>query len=766
VKLRATTILVVFILLLGTAIAVPALRPFLGGLGWSLLLGTIGLWTFLTCCRRLPSRGPVLEGAAIGVAGTAGLLFLYQNVLVHDALWYYGYLRSAIVQRSLGLYEEFVLMNPHGMYLPPPETPLIHLGTALLQAPAALLARPLALALDRAGIVPGGDGFGPLEVGAATWTSMMLGIGGVMLVHRLARRTAGGTASAVAQVVLLYASPLAFFTFVWPAYPHATSVFLGAWFLLVWARQGMEGRRARPFLLGLLGGLLVLVRPQDIVYLALPVLDLVLDAGSIVRLRRGGSDWRSRGRSAGLLALGFVLGFAPQVAAWMGTAGKPLAHVYSEIGDPFIWARPAFAQVLFSGYNGLVSWTPICGLAILGLTFLRRSEPRLFRGLVLLLVLEWWAIASYGYWWGGASFGARYFLSAYPVLGVGLALLVARLARRTSTLAVGVGSVPFVYWNLLLMAQFRLEWIAHNRRPDFLAVLHRQLFDIPEVWISGLSGSFRWNQVLLIELLAVARSTGSWLRLAGWACLAALLVSLMLGWVMWLARERPSTTTVPARRVFTPTLAAALVASCMLLAAAISGWVAAAPGFAERRVWAELSQVPLRLSPRTDRSLSLNASAQRPMADRPTAVQLEATRPDVSERLSVDLISFLHNAEERLQGELIAKLWIRGEGCDKRPLHLRAGLETAETAPERFEIAGRMSHGIEKAEVIQSWWQQNHSERHYWGHAYLTSWELPPACRPDAVQIQTAEGPGDLEIRRLVIASTTDRLSAGPLAEL
>src|SRR5204863_1534137 len=101
-------------------------------------------------------------------------------------------------------------------------------------------------------------------------------IGAVALTHRLARRVTPGGPSALAQVVLLYASPMAFFTFVWPGYPHAASAFLAAVFILLWDGAG---RRARPgafFLLGLLGGALALVHPQDMLYLALPGADLAL----------------------------------------------------------------------------------------------------------------------------------------------------------------------------------------------------------------------------------------------------------------------------------------------------------------------------------------------------------------------------------------------------------------------------------------------------------------------------------------------------------
>ncbi len=749
--------------LLGAGLVVPALGSFLTTLGFCLALAGIVLWLFRAGYRRAPQRRTTLEVAAIGGAGAFGLLFLFQNVLVHDALWYYGYLRSSIVQGSLDLYEEFVLMNPHGMYLPPPETPLIHLGTALFQAPVALIVRPLALWLDRIGFLPGGDGFGPLETAAATWTSAMLGIGGVALVHRLARRVAGGPASAVAQVALLYASPLAFFTFIWPAYPHAASVFIGAAFLLTWAGAAQTDNRNRSFLLGLLGGLLALVRPQDIVYLTLPCLDLLIAAVPVAR-RNGMKSLGPHLRKAGQLALGVMTGFMPQVVAWWITAGTPVAHVYSDIGDPFRWSNPAFGSVLFSIYNGLVTWTPLCGAGILGIFLLRRSNPRLFRGLLLLLVLEWWAIASYGYWWGGASFGARYFLSAYPVFGVGLAVLLHRFSQKFGTLTTGLCAVPFVFWNLLLMAQFRLEWIPHNVRPDFGEALRRQLFEIPEVWISGLTGSFKWNQVMLVELFTVAWESRDWLRLAGSVVLTVALVAVLLVWVHRLGFAGENLEA--GKPVGSSRKAEIAGVACMIAATIGVALVSQAPGFGQRRIVSELQPTPIRMASNSVTSAPLDRDRGGPTPRQPTAVRSVPADDEPANRLSLDVISFLHNAEDHADGELIASIRVQGRGCGNQPLRLRAGYETAETAPERIETVGRMSHSTEGMNVIQSWWQPYNSASYYWGHAYLASFELPATCEPVAVQIRTEEGVSDIEIRRLIIATSPGLEPIGLISEM
>jgi hypothetical protein len=742
-RARSIFLFVALVVTIVTVTAEPRSRWFVVELAGAILAAWATLAVFRAWLHARAHDPARVEIAAMAAGCAAGFVFLFQNVLVHDALWYYSYLRSGLVDRNLDLFEEFVLRNPHGMYLPPPDTPIFHLGVSIFQAPVAWLVRPFAILLANAGILPGGDGYGPLEVGAATWSSMMLAIGGVVLTHRLARELSSGPASALAQVALLYASPLAFFAFVWPGYPHAATVFLAGVFLLIWARRGRLVDPWSALLLGLLGGALALVHPQDVVYLALPAVDLLEE------LTR--EKWKRTLRSMACLAGGAAVGFAPQMGAWAATSGTLLPHVYSEIGDPFRWSRPAFWDVLFSGYNGLFTWTPLCAVGALGLFLLRREQPRIFRGLLFLLLLEWWAIASYGYWWGGASFGARYFLSAYPVLGIGLAVALHRMARRTGLLAAGLATVPFVFWNLLLMAQFRLEWLPHNQRPDFGAAVARQIYEAPEVVASGLTGAFRWNQALVVEQCRAALESGSTLQLFGFFLVAAGLVALLVAWIARIVRaftaEDPGGVTAASwsRRASLTGVAAMLLATSAVLAVAHD--------HGRRRLVSEVRGLPRDVEPASAVTLPLRPRSDGPSPEAPTAVFTVPTRPrgPVSSRL--DLVSFLRAGGGRIEGDVVAWVSPRGPRCGHSTYPIRAGHETPETAPDHEPGFMRPRHDLDEVDTIQSWWQSDPGGVHYWGHAYLASWELPQDCEPDVVTVRATPGTGVLELRGIALSS-------------
>ncbi|HUD72869.1 MAG TPA: hypothetical protein VMQ62_12995, partial [Dongiaceae bacterium] len=678
-----------------------------------------------------PHRHATLEGIGAGLAVAAGALLLFQNVLVHDALWYYTYLRSALVDGDLDLFAEFALRNPNGMYLPPPGTPIFHLGTGLLAAPLAILARPIALLLDRAGILPGGDGYGALEVAAVTVTSLLLAAGAVVLAHRLARGVAPAGASLLAITALVYASPFAWFAFVWPAYPHAASACLAAAFLLWWRTRGAAARPATLFGMGLLGGLLALVHPQDAIYLALPLLDL---AGAAQPL-------------AGVAALGAgaLVGFAPQMAAWAAAAGAPVQNVYGAIGDPFRFAHPAFLEVFFSGYNGLFTWTPLCGVAVAGLFLVRRRDPRLFRGLVVVLALETWAIASYGYWWGGASFGARYFLSAWPVFAVGLAAATGEVMRRAGAAATGALLAPFVYWNLLLMAQFRLEWIPHNRPPDFAAAIARQVHEAPAALVAGLLMPFRWNRVLAIDTLGAAIATRSIAGLLAWGVIAGGGIALLLVLCGWLARVTPP------RRLDAGRLGVAGATAALVVTLAV-GAAASEPG--RRRVLLAGDRLPRTVAAGQGARILLVTPPEGPTAEAPTAVALAVRRtPRRDDRpRTLSLVTYLRRAALRSEGEPTALVTVEGRGCAAARHLLRAGFETAETAPDRVEVEAIRRHDATHADPIERWWQDDQSAAHYWGQSYLATFLLPIGCEPESLRLVMTGGPGDLVVRRALVS--------------
>ena len=115
------------------------------------------------------------------------------------------------------------------------------------------------------------------------------------------------------------------------------------------------------------------------------------------------------------------------------------------------WASPAGIDGLFSPVNGLLSWTPLLYLGVLGLPLIVRRFPMVGGVLLLVFVAQVWinGMVPGG---GGAGFGARRFANCALVFAVGMAAALHWL-KAHPRLTVGTVLSLLVGWNLILMGE-------------------------------------------------------------------------------------------------------------------------------------------------------------------------------------------------------------------------------------------------------------------------------------------------------------------------
>jgi hypothetical protein len=170
---------------------------------------------------------------------------------------------------------------------------------------------------------------------------------------------------------------------------------------------------------------------------------------------------------AHVILLGALIAALPQLIVSQTLWGAPLAFV--NIGgrahpwQMFSTFRPF--ETLFSWYHGLVTWTPLLVLAIVGLFFVR--DKALARAGLVTFVAQWLLLSVLERWfWGGASFGQRRFDSCTIFFIIGLAAFLARVPRWLGILA----TVACTAWTLVLfIAVPRLNINAYQTPSELLA---------------------------------------------------------------------------------------------------------------------------------------------------------------------------------------------------------------------------------------------------------------------------------------------------------
>jgi len=236
-----------------------------------------------------------------------------------------------------------------------------------------------------------------------------------------------------------------YYSLISPSYSHAASMLTSAIFFWYWMSTGREASLRRSAALGALAGLAALMRWQDAIFLSVPILDALLRPAS----------WRSRVTSAGAAAVAWVAAFSPQMAVWQVLYGKPFAVPQ---GASFLqWTQPHVIEVLLSDNHGLFSWTPLLLLSVAGLAVFSYRRRALALPLTIVLLASWYINAAVADWWAGEAFGARRFLSLFPLFVLGLAVWVQPPAGagrvRVTRIVLALALVAL---NVLLLFQYEL----------------------------------------------------------------------------------------------------------------------------------------------------------------------------------------------------------------------------------------------------------------------------------------------------------------------
>ncbi len=365
----------------------------------------------------------------------------------------YRYFHDRGIARAFGFEETFLELR----------TPTGHrynfgtIGCAVLWAPFFGIADLSVRLMRTAGADVAADGFSRPYLRAVTYGSSLYGFLAVLLSVRAARRLTGsGRHGQLAGLIAWLGTPLLFYMYVAPGMAHACSAFAVAVFVNVWLNVRERWSTRGLVALGAAGALMVMVREQDVFFGLGPALDFLWSVGAEVRSGRSG---RIRERVTAALAgiAAFAVCFLPQATAYLilnGRLGPP-----DYIANKMRWLAPYAGHVLLSPGHGLLIWTPLILVCLVGLAALAVTSPlgatrRVATCLGLMFAAQVYISGSIDSWTVAGSFGQRRFVGTTVILVIGLAALLQMAAARRSRIGIGLAVAGCVWWNLGLMAQF------------------------------------------------------------------------------------------------------------------------------------------------------------------------------------------------------------------------------------------------------------------------------------------------------------------------
>jgi len=394
------------------------------------------------------------------------LPLMLPRLYASDSVKYFSYLPSLLFDHDLDFGDEYTYFMEHnpdsilpGILVRDPKTNLpvnnAPIGTALLWAPAYLLAHGGVLLARALGVPAVADGLSRPYTLAVCYASTAYAFAGLLLCYRLCRRFFSPFASALSVAVVWLATPAFFYSHASPPWSHSASLFVVALFLGVWYGTREKRTPAQSLALGLLGGLVALVREQDGLFLLIPAGEALLSYLSALRRRAWSEVPVLLGRH-GLLALGILLAFSPQMAVYRVLNGR--FGPSPTVSGKFTWWCPHFFQVLADPHYGLFVWSPVLLLSLAGLVLFLRRERLLASLSVLAFLAQVYILGAFLTWQGPGSFGLRRFINCTVIFVLGLAALISRAREKKwpTALLAGLGGL-FILWNAGLV----LNWILY-----------------------------------------------------------------------------------------------------------------------------------------------------------------------------------------------------------------------------------------------------------------------------------------------------------------
>ncbi|MBI3238918.1 MAG: hypothetical protein HYZ43_08795 [Flavobacteriia bacterium] len=207
-------------------------------------------------------------------------------------------------------------------------------------------------------------------------------------------------------IPLLYvATPLMYYSFSTPSFTHHYSFFLFGTFAYLMIRLKESITLKRMILLGVVVGLILLIRPTNItVLLLIPFL-----IGSKTELFAWIKNLVTEKRTLLFAAAGSCLAIVSLLLfSWKWQTGNWLVWSYS--GEGFHFLQPPILTCLLSFRNGLFVHMPVLLLSVIGIVFWFRKNKFQALWLSVYWLINCWLIFSWWCWDYESPFGNRPFV--------------------------------------------------------------------------------------------------------------------------------------------------------------------------------------------------------------------------------------------------------------------------------------------------------------------------------------------------------------------
>jgi len=349
-----------------------------------------------------------------------------KNVIDWDVISYYSYLPAYFIEGDISL--KFYEKNPdyysyqNHMYVPLkcPNGNLViktTMGMAMMYLPFFSVAHAYAK-------LSGYDtnGFSEPYQCLIQFSGLFYLLVGLFFLRKILLQNFNEKVTAFTLLSLVFGTHLVFYGSVHGAMAHATDFMLAAMFIYYSVKWLQVPRLKFVLLLGVVGGLLVLIRPVNILIFSFLLLYKIDSVNSLTE------RFKLFISNVGQLLIMVVIIFLvvlPQLMYWKFITGQYLFNSY--VGESFYFAQPHLLDGLFGFRKGWLLYAPIMIFSLIGVIWMFRKKKEFALAVSVLFLVYTYVILSWWCWWYGGSWGLRAMIDIYPFLALGMAVYINRL---------------------------------------------------------------------------------------------------------------------------------------------------------------------------------------------------------------------------------------------------------------------------------------------------------------------------------------------------
>ena len=263
------------------------------------------------------------------------------------------------------------------------------------------------------------DGYSEPYQWAFRWEDIIICILGLWFCRKSLLCFFNETVVTISLICIFLGTNLFIYTYSFAGMPHTYLFFLYSVFVFCSLKWILKNKFSYQLVAFFIGGMIVLIRPTDVIVFLFPLLFNVIDINSFISRIK---FFFSKPLVAFFSVLLFLIPVFFQMLIWKKYIGKFIYYSYGY--ERFFFNDPQITNFLFSFSKGWLVYTPIMIFSLIGIIISAKKMKSFFPFLVSFFCLNVYILSSWWDWYYGGSFGCRALIQSYAFMVFPFAMFV------------------------------------------------------------------------------------------------------------------------------------------------------------------------------------------------------------------------------------------------------------------------------------------------------------------------------------------------------